>query len=170
MFHFHDSRVGYDSIDTLGGSSGSGLLQSPSGRIVGVHTNGGCSAAAQSHNHGVRISSILAQSPTLSELTSQRRCDFRTISLGVPSGTGRRSISGAVNFDSRVFQAAIALNGFKLDFVSSDHHINVIEADSDVVSISGNRVDVRVECNYADKNFDDAYFGYVTALVIAEVE
>ena len=90
--------------------------------------------------------------------------------MGVPSGTGRRAIRGAVTFDSRVFQAGIALNGFKLDFVNSDHHINVIEADSDVVSISGNSVNIRIECNYADKNFDDAYFGYVTALVIAEVE
>ncbi len=169
-FHLHDSRVGYDSIDTLGGSSGSGLLHSPGGSIRGVHTNGGCSAAAMSHNHGVRITSILAESPILSELTGEPRFDFRTISLGVPSGTGRRSIEGAVTFGSRVFQAGIALNGFKLDFVNSDHHVNVIEADSDVASISGSTVNIRVECNYADKNFDDAYSGYVTALVIAEVE
>ncbi|MEM7222099.1 MAG: trypsin-like peptidase domain-containing protein [Pseudomonadota bacterium] len=170
IFHFHDSRIGYDSIDTLGGSSGSGLLHSPSGRIVGVHTNGGCSTTAGSHNHGVRIGAILAQSPTLAEITGKRRCDFRTISLGVPAGTGRRSIQGAVSFGSRVFQAGVALNGFKLDYVNSDHHINVIEADTDVVSINGNSVNIRVECNYADKNFDDPYTGYVTALVIAEVE
>ena len=64
-FHLHDSRIGYDSIDTLGGSSGSGVLMSLDGNIVGVHTNGGCSAAAQSHNHGVRITAILDVSPTL---------------------------------------------------------------------------------------------------------
>ena len=62
------------------------------------------------------------------------------------------------------------LNGFKLDFVDSDHHINILEVDADIVSVAGNTVTFRVECNYADKNFDDRYFGYVTATVIAEVE
>ena len=61
------------------------------------------------------------------------------------------------------------MNGFKLDYVNSDHPSNVVEVDTDVVSISGNTVTFRVECNYADQNFDDPYSGYVTALVIAEV-
>ncbi len=144
-FHLHDARIGYDSIDTLGGSSGSGVLKSPDGNIVAVHTNGGCSAAAGSHNHGVRISSILAKSSTLSALVAEEKADFRTISLSVPAGTGRRSIEGSVVFGSRVFQAGGALNGFKFDFVNSDHHINTLEADSDIVSISGNTVTIRVE-------------------------
>ena len=46
----------------------------------------------------------------------------------------------------------------------------MIEADTDIVSINGTEVTLRVECNYADKNFDDPYQGYVTALVIAQVE
>ena len=85
-------------------------------------------------------------------------------------GTGRRRIEGSVVFGSRVFKAGVALNGFKLDYVDSDHHVNVLEADTDIVSISGNTVTIRVECNYSDKNFDDSYFGYVTATVIAVVE
>ncbi len=169
-FHLHDSRIGYDNIDTLPGSSGSAILKSPDGKIVGVHTNGGCSAAAQSHNHGVRITSILDVSPTLSSLVTRQKLDFRTLSLSVPAGRGRRSIQGSVSFGSRVFQAGVALNGFKLDYVDSDHHINVVEVDTDIASVSGNTVTIRVECNYADKNFDDRYFGYITALVIAEVE
>ena len=172
-FHLHGSRIGYDSIDTLGGSSGSGILQSSDGTIVGVHTNGGCSAAAGSHNHGVRISSILAASPTLSALLGGdqgERADIRKISLSVPSGRGRRSIEGSVVFDSRVLKAGVMLNGYKFDFVDSDHHINVLEADTDIVSISGSTVTIRAECNYADKNFDDSYFGYITATVIAVVE
>ncbi|WP_447970581.1 trypsin-like serine peptidase [Nitrospira sp. M1] len=171
VFHLHDSRIGYDSIDTLGGSSGSGLLKSPDGHIIGVHTNGGCSAAAQSHNHGVRITSILAVSNTLMRIvnSNSQNLDFRTISLSVPSGTGRRSIEGSTKFNSNVLQAGVALNGYKLDFVNSDHHINVLEVDTDVVSVSGDTVNVRVECQYADKNFDDAFSGYVTATVIAEV-
>lgn len=65
LFHFHDTRLGYDNIDTLGGSSGSGVLQESTGKIVGVHTNGGCSTPAIGHNHGLRISSIKDNSPTI---------------------------------------------------------------------------------------------------------
>lgn len=63
--HLHDDRVGYNSIDTLGGNSGSGILLSPEGTLVGVHTNGGCDAAMIGHNHGYRISSLRASSPTI---------------------------------------------------------------------------------------------------------
>jgi V8-like Glu-specific endopeptidase len=68
LFHLHDVRLGYDSIDTLGGSSGSGVLRASTGLIVGVHTNGGCGIAANSHNHGVRITSIRAVSPIIPTL------------------------------------------------------------------------------------------------------
>jgi V8-like Glu-specific endopeptidase len=59
------NSIGYNDIDTLGGNSGSGILQDSDGRIVGVHTNGGCNAAMTGNNSGVRITSIIAQSPTL---------------------------------------------------------------------------------------------------------
>ncbi len=170
-FHLHQSRIGYDSIDTLPGSSGSGILKSPDGRLVGVHTNGGCSTAAGSHNHGVRISSLLDESPTLSSLLgSLNTVATRTKVIQIPVGTGRRSITDSMTFDAPVLRAGIALNGFKLDFVLSDHHLNVIEADTDIMSISGNKVNFRVECQYADKNFDDEYRGYITATVIAVTE
>lgn len=68
LFHLHDDRLGYDSIDTLGGSSGSGVLRESTGLIVGVHTNGGCNASAGSHNHGFRISSIITNSPTIQSI------------------------------------------------------------------------------------------------------
>ncbi len=68
----HGNSIGYNDIDTLGGNSGSGILRAADGQIVGVHTNGGCSSADPnndtSHNHGVRITSIIAQSPTLQAL------------------------------------------------------------------------------------------------------
>lgn len=96
--------------------------------------------------------------------------DFRNVSIGIPNGTGRRSIEGSATFDSAVQRANIALNGFKLDYVNSDHHINIVEADTDILSISGNTVNFRIQCNYNDKTFDDPCNGYVTALVIAEVE
>ena len=64
--------IGYNDIDTLGGNSGSGILQAADGRIVGVHTNGGCDATMTGNNFGVRITSILAQSPTLRSLISSQ--------------------------------------------------------------------------------------------------
>jgi V8-like Glu-specific endopeptidase len=63
--------IGYNDIDTLGGNSGSGILNDADGRIVGVHTNGGCDATMTGHNFGVRITSIIAQSPTLQLLTNR---------------------------------------------------------------------------------------------------
>ncbi len=106
---------------------------------------------------------------TLGPLIGTTTTDFRTVSVTIPAGTGRRSVEGTATFGSKVHRASVALNGFSLDYVSSDHHINILEADTDIVSISGNTVTFRVECNYADQNFDDPYRGYVTALVIAEV-
>lgn len=70
----HGDRIGYNDIDTLGGNSGSGILKSPGGKIIGVHTNGGCSGTDPdtdpNHNHGVRITSIIDESPTLQSLTT----------------------------------------------------------------------------------------------------
>jgi V8-like Glu-specific endopeptidase len=57
------SRIRYFNLDTLGGSSGSGLLD-PAGRIVGVHTNGGCTESGGT-NSGMQISRIRAVSSLL---------------------------------------------------------------------------------------------------------
>ncbi len=96
--------------------------------------------------------------------------EFRTVPITIPQGTGRRSIEGAAVFGSRVLRAGVALNGFSLDFVAPDRPFNVIEADTDLLSIEQNTVRFRVECQLADRNFDDPYSGYVTALVTAEVQ
>ncbi|WP_394823164.1 trypsin-like serine peptidase [Pendulispora albinea] len=53
----------YGNIDTEPGSSGSGILNS-AGRLVGVHTNGGCTASGGT-NSGVRMSKIAAVSGIL---------------------------------------------------------------------------------------------------------
>ncbi|MGH3821586.1 MAG: hypothetical protein ACRDRA_01885 [Pseudonocardiaceae bacterium] len=96
--------------------------------------------------------------------------DFRTKTVSIPSGTGRRSINDAVSFGSRAIRANVSVNGFQLDYVNADHHINIIEIDTDVVNVDGNDVEFRVECDYADKNFDDLYRGRIEVLVIAEVQ
>lgn len=60
-----DERIGYGSLDTRGGSSGAGIIQYETGKIVGVHTNGGCDDPSKKFNYGVRVSSLLAVSPTI---------------------------------------------------------------------------------------------------------
>ncbi len=96
--------------------------------------------------------------------------DFRRRSITIPVGTGRRTVQGTVTFGSDVVSAGVALNGFKLDYADSDKNVNIVEADVDFVSKRGRTVTFQVECNLADKNFDDPYSGYVTAIVMAEVE
>ncbi|KHL97373.1 hypothetical protein QW71_00775 [Paenibacillus sp. IHB B 3415] len=59
-------KIGYSDIDTLGGSSGSAIIQFPNGKIVGVHTNGGCDSE-RSINYGMRITSILQNSTILQQ-------------------------------------------------------------------------------------------------------
>ena len=95
---------------------------------------------------------------------------FSTRNVPIPSGKGRREINESTTFGSRVRSAAVAINGFKLDYVDSDHHINVVEIDSDVSLIEENEVHFLVEVHYADKDFNDAYQGYVQVLVIANVD
>ena len=60
MLHNKGGQIAYDSLDTEGGSSGAVIL-SPAGEIVGVHTNGGCSAFS-GFNFGVAIGVIRAAS------------------------------------------------------------------------------------------------------------
>ena len=57
----------YGDIDTLGGSSGSGIL-SPDGFLVGVHTYGGCDSPQLNTNAGYRMQRIYGSSPTLRSL------------------------------------------------------------------------------------------------------
>lgn len=57
------NQLRYGNIDTLGGNSGSGMLDSQ-GRVIGVHTNGGCTSSGGS-NFGMRISRVRAVSSIL---------------------------------------------------------------------------------------------------------
>ncbi len=82
-------RIRYNDIDTLGGNSGSAIWHSPSGEIVGVHTNGGCSTGGTGSNSGFRISRILEESPVARALllantpaALQGRFTIRQVSSG----------------------------------------------------------------------------------------
>jgi hypothetical protein len=97
---------------------------------------------------------------------------FQVVTVPIPSGTGRRNIGfESTPFQSRPLRANVALNGFMLEYDGTDHHIKVVEIDVDFTAIDGrqNKVIFTVQCNFADKNGDDAYSGYAHVLVIAEV-
>lgn len=65
--------IEYNDIDTLGGNSGSGILRASDGRLVGIHTNGGCNPAGTGSNFGQRIAAVIAVSPTLKALLVPKR-------------------------------------------------------------------------------------------------
>jgi hypothetical protein len=112
---------------------------------------------------------ILDETSQPPELEKPMPLAFRTQDISLSSGTGRRSINEMVSFHSKVNNAEVAVKGFKLDYVNSDHHINIVEIDVDRVTTAGNDVHFRVAADYSDKNFDDLYRGTVTVLVIADV-
>jgi len=96
--------------------------------------------------------------------------EFIEKKINIPVGKGTRVIPASVNFSRDVISANVVMNGFRFDYKSDDHHINVIQADTRFVSRSGKKVNFEIQCQYADKNFDDEYFGDVQVLVIAEVD
>lgn len=65
-----NDRIYYNDLDTDYGSSGSAILSSPDGSIVGVHTTGGCDEERSGENSGFRVSSLLRVSPTLRALAN----------------------------------------------------------------------------------------------------
>jgi V8-like Glu-specific endopeptidase len=78
--------IRYDDIDTLGGNSGSGVLRASDGRVVGVHTNGGCGPSSPNGtaaNFGQRIVALIAASPTLQALTrpTNKRLDDGPVTI-----------------------------------------------------------------------------------------
>jgi hypothetical protein len=66
------TQIGYNDIDTLGGNSGSGILDAQTGLLVGVHTNGGCRTAGDGFNFGVPISRLRENSPIVRSLSSSQ--------------------------------------------------------------------------------------------------
>lgn len=95
--------------------------------------------------------------------------EFQTVSLTIPGGTGPKEMIGEVVFNAPVVRAETAIKSFSFDYTRSDHHINVVEAATTILSISETTVRVHVVCLYGDKNFDDPFTGLVDVLVLAQV-
>ena len=95
--------------------------------------------------------------------------DFRIARISIPSGTSERTFNESVVFSRNVREANVALQGFRLDYSSSDHHIDTVKVDVNLRSFSGNTVRFSVTVDYADKNNDDRYNGNIDVLVIADI-
>jgi len=92
---YSTNYVRYSDLDTIGGSSGSGVLDS-SGQIVAVHTNGGCGATGGS-NRGVMISKIRLVSPIVDQLV----IDPYTDPLYWTSWLDRDNYSGSGDYENK---------------------------------------------------------------------
>lgn len=68
-------KITYNSIDTLDGSSGAGILDAVTGKLVGIHTNGGCTSGGDGENYGVTIGALTAASQFLRDSVDRSR-DF----------------------------------------------------------------------------------------------
>ena len=91
-----------------------------------------------------------------------------TFTLG-SSVTGTQTFDITETFGSNVTQATVAVNSFLFDYKKDDHHINVIQIDTEVIPIR-NTVRVLLRALYGDKNFDDKYTGRVNLSLIVERE
>lgn len=104
-------RLGYGDIDTMGGNSGSGILRSTSGDIVGVHTNGGCTSGG-GFNSGMKISAILERSPTLRRIA--REMQWGNV-MRIPGWYGNHNQGGGITFGSVSSDKATDLIAMHID-------------------------------------------------------
>ena len=100
---------------------------------------------------------------------------FKTRRVNFDSTQGiRQRQPGSVNFARpvRAGAAGCAVKGYNIRFTSGDHPIREIEIDIDSVAINGTNVTFEVDFVLRDAtgNYDDAYKGWVSVLVIADLQ
>jgi hypothetical protein len=97
--------------------------------------------------------------------------DFRelTITFDPTSGRAQRESATAV-FGAQVQKAQAMLKGFHIQYTGSDHHVWQQQVDLDVTAIDNNSVTVAADFLIRDSsgNIDDAYHGWVQAVVVAD--
>jgi V8-like Glu-specific endopeptidase len=140
------SVITYDDIDTEKGASGSGILLSPNGTIVGVHTTGGCDTE-RGYNYGVGISSLISKSPTLQRM-------FGLEISGTP--TTMTTQNGQVEIVAPLSKGGIAyIRGFPESPINFPNHFwedpYVLGSDlnfEDVKLINGQYQDINQDIDY----------------------
>lgn len=71
--NFIDNQtLGYNDIDTEGGSSGSPVISATKNKIIGVHVRGGCRPDNTGNNWATSIPAILRVSETLKKIVPQK--------------------------------------------------------------------------------------------------
>jgi hypothetical protein len=119
LFHVNGDLMGYDTIDTMGGSSGAGILSGLNGMLVGLHTHGGCDDKAIGHNHGLRIGAIIRNSPTIRNLLlSGWECENLSLKAGAPKATG--GLSGFLQSDGKRLHLSFCARGNQLHRLTFD--------------------------------------------------
>lgn len=116
---FDGNEIRYNEVDTLPGNSGSGILHDPTGRLVGVHTNGGCAGTdpETGFNIGMRISSLIAASPILRDLVDQRNGIFASAwEQGGPPFIARHNLTAG---EHQQTVDTLAGRGFRLTSVDA---------------------------------------------------
>jgi hypothetical protein len=95
--------------------------------------------------------------------------DFRTSTTVIPNGTvGRVTLTDSVTFGSPVQSAAVAINGFQVEYDTVARRMANLEMDTDIGTISGADVEYEVEVELADADGGESYHGFCSVVVIAE--
>ena len=102
---------------------------------------------------------------------------FANVAVTFDSATagplGFRNVARSVTIpDARaILRAQVAINGFAINYTHKDHHVRSLLIDTDLLRISNEtEVEFQVQVALKDKKPDDPYEGWVSVLVIAEVE
>lgn len=145
---FSGDRIRYNDIDTLGGNSGSPIWHSPSGEIVGVHTNGGCNQNGTGSNSGFRISSIREESVTVREVdnfpmviqpgthTIQQKSNGRFLDAHESSPNDFSVVTrGAQNNDTQRWDFAPVATVYTMRQVSSGRFVDAHETGANDFSV-----------------------------------
>lgn len=77
--------------------------------------------------------------------------------------------SATVDMGSKVNSASVAIQGFNMNYSSTDHHIMQIVVSAGISGTSGSQVTVNATAYMEDHSSNFAY-GTATVLVIADVE
>jgi hypothetical protein len=101
---------------------------------------------------------------------AQVHIDFRTFN---PQGRNEEQrFFGEHTFGRRVRKATAAINGFELYFPQGDHHVRniLVGCDAIIDDAANGTVTARIKLKFADKNYDAPVDGWVTIVLLVEVD